>query len=78
MSKPVPLSAAELIAIANGNIKVPPERVLATYADPGNWVQLYHCEAAARGYEPKACEWAFVGPVRPPYELAQWAIKEMA
>lgn len=70
-----PLSAGELIALANGNISVPPMRALATFADESNWTQLYEAKSMKDGYTARACEWGFIGPVRPPFELAQWALK---
>lgn len=68
------LTAEELLHLALTGQPLPADRVLATFADEKNWVQLYHCESAARGYKPLACEWAFIGPVRPPFELAQQAL----
>lgn len=62
-----PLSAGELMDMAIHGRPIPASRVLATF---------YHGETSpAVDYEAKACEWAFVGPSRPPYELAQWALK---
>lgn len=71
-----PLSAADLYCAAVAGNPIPANRVLATFAEASNWVQIYHGEASpATDYKAKACEWAFVGPSRPPYELAQWAIQ---
>lgn len=74
--KPKPLTAEDLFHFAIQGEQLPIERVLATFADEKNWVQLYHAESGARGYQPLPCEWAFIGPVRPPFELAQQAICE--
>lgn len=71
-----PLTRAELLEAAVNNQPIPILRVLATYADPNNWVQAYHAERSD-GKELRACEWAFIGPTRPGYELAQWAISEI-
>lgn len=71
----LPLSAGQLISLANGNISVPPFRALATFADESNWTQLYESKSMKDGYTARACEWGFIGPVRPPFELAQWALK---
>lgn len=71
-----PLSAGELIEMAIHGKPIRADRVLATFAQESNWVQIYHGETSpAADYKAKACEWAFVGPSRPPYELAQWALK---
>lgn len=74
-----PLTASELLEIANTpNAEIPMDRALATFADPRNWVQIYKGETSpASGYTAKACEWAFIGPVRPPYELAQNALAHL-
>lgn len=75
--KPEPLTAGEILELARDGEPIPPLRALATYADPKNWVQLYGgvvSISAPNNYEPRECEWAFTGPVRPPYELAQNAI----
>lgn len=71
---PEPLRAGDLLEIAmNGSI-FPVDRVLATYADPNNWAQIYNGEGPSY-YAAKPCEWAFIGPVRPGYELAQHALE---
>lgn len=71
-----PLTADDLMKMATIGTPIPPLRALATYADPKNWVQLYDggVKPVESDYEPRACEWAFIGPVRPGYELAQNAI----
>lgn len=68
-----PLTGNDLMQMANTGTPIPPLRALATYADPKNWVQLYDCRdmPPQNGYHPAKCEWAFIGPVRPGYELAQ-------
>lgn len=71
-----PLSAGDLYRAAVAGNPIPANRVLATFAEASNWVQIYHGETSpVTGYKAKACEWAFVGPSRPPYELAQWALQ---
>ena len=69
-----PLTQDDLMKMAVIGAPIPPLRALATYADEKNWVQLYGPLVAAGDYQPKACEWIFIGPVRPGYELAQNAI----
>lgn len=44
-----------------------PERVVATYADPDNWLQVTQDK---RNY------WAWIGPVIVGYELGQWCEKD--
>lgn len=45
---PEPLRAGDLLEIAmNGSI-FPVDRVLATYADPNNWAQIYNGEGDAK------------------------------
>ena len=77
-SSPVPcspLTAGELFEAARYAKPIPMNRVLATFSQESNWVQIYHGETSpATDYKARACEWAFVGPSRPPYELAQWAL----
>jgi len=68
-----PLTCADLTEIAMSGVPIPPLRALATYANENNWKQIYNGESTEE-YVPKACEWAFVGPVRPGYELAQNAL----
>lgn len=75
MSKAKPISSEELFRAAIHGEPLDADRVLATYADPRNWVQVYDGKTSTRKYKAKACEWAFIGPARPPYELAQWALK---
>jgi hypothetical protein len=69
-----PLEAGEILQFANDGKPIPADRVLATFANPDNWVQIYEGKATRQGYEARACEWAFIGPMRPPYELAQHAM----
>jgi hypothetical protein len=69
----LPLAASEIMECAVNNKPIPVIRALATYAEKSNWVQLYHGESSG-DYKAHACEWAFIGPVRPPYELAQNAL----
>lgn len=82
MSDPVPgtvmpLTAAELLELARRGKPIPADRVLATFAHEANWVQIYRGETAPGcGYQAMACEWAFIGPVRPPFELAQHAMSK--
>ncbi len=71
-----PLNTNDIFSMAQSGEPIPADRALATYADPSNWVQLYHGESSDRSYVPKACEWAFIGPMRPGYELAQHALKD--
>jgi len=71
-----PYKSGELIALALNKQPADPLRVIATFGDPSNWVQLYNSNvspALAEGgddYQPKACMWGWRGPVLPPYELA--------
>lgn len=69
-----PLTASDILDMANRGESLPVKRVLATFADPSNWVQIYEGKSVSE-YAPKACEWAFIGPIRPPYELAQHAMQ---
>ena len=53
-------------------------RVLATYADPLNWRQVHGGTfVGAPGGKSLGCEWAFVGPTRPGYELAQTVLVDL-
>lgn len=70
------LSGRAILDLANNNKPIPFGRALATFANPFNWTQLYDAKGGS-GYEPKACEWAFIGPMRPPYELAQHGMKNI-
>jgi len=74
---PLPLSADELMLFAQIGRPIPLNRALATFADPNNWIQLYQGKSVKDGYRPKECKWAFIGPVRPPYELAQNALENL-
>lgn len=74
-SKALPLEASDLMTMALDGQTPPILRVLATYAIASNWIQLYGGKRSPdKAYQVKACEWAFIGPMRPPYELAQWAL----
>ncbi len=66
-----PLTAREIWDMAQRGESLPADRVLATFADESNWVQLYEGKCLRPDYEARACEWAFIGPIRPPFELAQ-------
>lgn len=78
MNDLTPLTTTDLIEMGTHAVPIPPERILATFADPKNWVQLYDGESSPiSGYKAKACEWVFIGPMRPPYELAQHGIKTL-
>lgn len=56
----------ELLSMASrGPFKLQKERVIATYADPSNWVK-HHCPTGSK------CYWVWEGPVIVGYELAQW------
>lgn len=68
-----PLTAGELLSIATNGGQVPPFRALATYANRENWKQIYEGKTSD-GAPAHACEWAFIGPMRPGYELAQHAL----
>lgn len=73
---PKPLTSSELITKAIFSQPISIRRVLATFADESNWIQIYGGEfPKRRGVKAKACEWCFIGPTRPPYELAQWALR---
>lgn len=47
------------------------EDALEMFADPTNWVGIYPPDM-----KPRAKVWAWVGPVIPPWEAAQIALKE--
>lgn len=73
---PRPLTSSELLDMAINNQPLPLDRVLATYANEDNWRRIYHGQTApGESYRACACEWAFVGPVRPPYDLARIALQ---
>ena len=63
-----PLEISDLFDAALNNTTIDPIRALATYADRSNWIQVYINNK---------CEWAFIGPTRPGYELAEFAIKKL-
>lgn len=69
-----PLTSHDIIGMAQSGSPIPPVRALATFANTDNWIQLYEGRTMQAGYQPKECEWAFIGPVRPPYELAKNAL----
>jgi hypothetical protein len=77
MTNTAPYSASEILAAANLSQKLDPIRVLATYAHSENWTQIYDGKPSGKDYTPKACEWAFIGPMRPGYELAKLALKDL-
>jgi len=68
-----PLKVSDLIDLAVEGKDVPVPRALATFADPSNWAQVYDGKNSDGVVNP-ACQWAFIGPVKPPYELAQQAM----
>lgn len=76
MKKIEPLGISDLIDLTVSGGTIPASRALATFANPSNWKQIYGGKNHS-GYEAKHCEWAFIGPVRPPYELAQKAIEQL-
>jgi hypothetical protein len=78
MTNTAPYSASEILAAANLGQKLDPIRVLATYAQSDNWVQIYGGDARPSGYHAKACEWGFIGPMRPGYEMATLALKDLS
>ena len=49
-----------------------PEQALTAFASPESWYPV-HGEKDGKPY----CHWAWKGVVRPPYELAQHALREM-
>ena len=71
---PETYDTSDMLRIALNGETFGPVRVIATYADPSNWVQLYGGETSD-GNKALPCEWAFVGPTRPGYELAQHALR---
>jgi hypothetical protein len=70
------LTAADLMDAAIHGKPIDPLRALAAYADPSNWVQCYGGEDSD-GNKLKPCEWAFIGPTRPGYELAQHTLSRL-
>lgn len=46
-------------------------RVLATYANPKNWIKGY-CQKTGK------CQWIWDGPVICAFELAQWGLDEQS
>lgn len=71
-----PLTCHDLMKLVYAGKPFPVDRVLATFADKHNWIQIYNGGTnGATEYEARACEWAFIGPSRPPYELAQSALE---
>lgn len=69
--KPTPLTASDLMAIALSGEPIPADRALATYADESNWKTVHP------GGRNRVCEWAFIGPMRPGFELAQITIDRL-
>lgn len=71
-----PYGEAELLSLARRGFGVDPLRALATFAEPNNWARIYDGKMLPTGGKsPMSCEWVFIGPTRPPYELAQWGLK---
>ena len=68
-----PLKISDLIDLSVSGKDIPVPRALATFADPSNWTQVYNTKNEDGVVNP-ACQWAFIGPVKPPYELAQNAM----
>jgi len=72
-----PVTTYDLFESALHQVKIDPLRALAAYADPSNWVQVYNGELA-NGNKCLPCEWAFIGPTRPGYELAQHVLRQVS
>jgi len=72
-----PITTDDLLDAAIYGKAIDPLRVLAAYADPSNWIQCYGGEDSD-GNKLKPCEWAFIGPTRPGYELAQHTLARIA
>jgi hypothetical protein len=70
----LPLQGRDILDIANAGESISAIRALQTFAQESNWVQLYDAKTSSKDYSARACEWAFIGSVRPPYELAQQAL----
>lgn len=68
-----PLKLSDLIDISIKGKDIPLPRALATFADPNNWVQVYDCKNSDGAFNADD-KWAFIGPIKPPYELAQQAM----
>ena len=71
-----PVTTSDILDAALQGTALDPVRALAAYADPANWVQSYGGEDCD-GNKLKPCEWVFVGPTRPGYELAQRALRDL-
>ena len=52
----------DLLHLALRNSRLDENRVISTYADPTNWIQVY---------DSGRCYWAWVGPMTVGYELAR-------
>lgn len=64
-----PYTQSEILQTALDGKKLDPLRVVATYANPSNWKQVYGGrDSDGREYP---CSWAWVGPVIVGYELAE-------
>lgn len=72
-----PLYPKDLLEMGRKGLPVPAIRALATFGNEANWVQIYdgHTSPVCE-YQAAACEWAFIGGVRPPYELAQHSMSD--
>jgi hypothetical protein len=57
-----PYTQEDLLHVALRGERLDPIRVAATFAKRENWTQLY---------QDQRCWWSWVGPVVPPFELAQ-------
>lgn len=69
-----PYTHSELMECALGK-PLDPLRMLATFAAKENWLQVYQGKTVRSDYQFHECEWAFIGPFRPPYEMAQLALE---
>lgn len=67
--KVIPYRPSDLITIAVKGTPLDERRVIATYADPKNWIRVH---ADGR------CWWSWVGPVIVGYELAEMVDRSAA
>jgi len=65
-----PYSTMELMHSAINGQKLNSQRVVATFGDRSNWTQVYG-GTRAEGGPVTGCTWGWIGPVKPPYELAE-------
>ena len=64
-----PVTRSDLLDMAFGNgDPLEPARVIATFADRSNWMQVH---------DNGRCYWAMTGPTCPPYELAEAAMRRL-